>query len=317
MKVTNPTTAIMSEKAAQQLATYRQERNFNATEWVAEKATLINTYFNQYGLTHAVIGVSGGLDSAVVLAVLHEAQKQPNSNLHIIPLLLPALKSEGATHQEEATQKGEEVCAAFNQKPALFTGLTALINTITDELSTLTDEPVSEWTTGQAVSYVRTPILYSTASLLTDNNKPAVVIGTINLSEGGYLGYIGKAGDGMVDLQIVSDLYKSEMFAVAELLNVPDCTLNATPTGDMYDGRSDEEVFGASYDFVELFQHWIQDGRNPELLEDEQFKQAVHNLENMHKYNSHKYLNGSPAVHLDILPAQIPGGWNNTPWKAN
>lgn len=316
MKVYNDT-VVMTDSLIRMLDGYRAERGFNASEWVERKVALINAYFTQSGLSGAVVGVSGGIDSAVALSLVVKASQVEDSPIKkIVPILLPAFSYTGATRQNEATNRAESLCTRLGLEAVIFHQLTPMAEMMNAELENILGIRATPWAKGQLVAYTRTPILYSTCSILTDAGYPALVIGTTNLSEGGYLGYVGKAADGMVDLQVVSDLYKSEVYQVAELLEVPNLIMKATPTGDMFDGRDDETVFGASYDFVELYHLWLQNGSDPELLKDETFAAGAANLEKMHAYNGHKYLYGTPSVHLDILRADIPGGWNNKAWSA-
>src|SRR6202012_2459473 len=85
--------------------------------YLEAKTTLLNTYFAQSGLTSSVFGVSGGVDSAVVAALLAHASRTPGSPLtRLVPLLLP-MHAEGATHQTTATSRGAEVCAALGLAP--------------------------------------------------------------------------------------------------------------------------------------------------------------------------------------------------------
>ena len=88
----------------------------------------------------------------------------------------------------------------------------------------------------------------------------------------------------------------------------------------MYDGRTDEQVFGAPYDFVELYLLYIS--MNDEVKKKEiddkwceaatnQFNELKERIEALHSYNKHKYIAKSPAVHLDILESNVPGGWTN------
>lgn len=152
--------------------------------------------------------------------------------------------------------------------------------------------------------------------------KPGIVIGTTNRDEGAYLGYVGKWSDGMVDVQLISDLHKSEVYALARYLQMPDSTINAIPKGDMYDARPDTDVFGASYDFVELYLNYLDLPAHAQtaLLNSfdsdarGQFDRMSANLENLHAYNSHKYTGnqpGSPAYHINILPSAVKGGWSS------
>jgi len=316
VKVYNDTVTMTAE-LAQTLEQLRAVRAFDATEWIERKVVLINQYFAQNKLSGAVVGVSGGIDSAVALSLLVKASQQENSPIQkIVPLLLPALSYEGATNQDGAVQQATDLCQNLGLKPAIFTKLTSLSQVITSELEDILDIKSTDWAKGQLVAYTRTPVLYNTCSILTDAGYPALVVGTTNLSEGGYLGYVGKASDGMVDLQVISDLYKSEVYKVAALLEVPESVMKATPTGDMYDGREDETVFGASYDFVELFHLWLQARSVPlKLLRDAHFVTGAKNLQKLHDYNAHKYTYGTPSIHLDIMNATIPNGWNNQPWR--
>ena len=59
-----------------------------------------------------------------------------------------------------------------------------------------------------------------------------MVMGTGNHDEDGYLGYFCKAGDGVVDVQLIADLHKSEVFKVGALLGVPQSILSSPPSAD-------------------------------------------------------------------------------------
>lgn len=315
MKVYNEKTSN-TQTLANYLEDYRTKRNFQVNEWINSKVNLINAYFSQNKLSAAVIGVSGGIDSAVALSLVKKASMYPQSSIQkIIPLLLPSLNFEGATEQEKSIAQAQELCDSLNCEPVVFSELTHVSSIISNELEKILKLPATGWTKGQLVAYARTPIIYNTCSFLTEHGNPALVIGTTNLSEGGYLGYVGKASDGMVDLQIISDIYKSEVYQVAEKLNIPESIISAVPTGDMYDGRDDETVFGASYDSVELFHLWLQNGSPVEILDSKEFRQISDNLGKLHNYNKHKYTYATPSIHLDLMNSVIPGGWNNTPWR--
>jgi len=167
------------------------------------------------------------------------------------------------------------------------------------------------------VPVMRTPVLYYIANLFTQNGDPAIICGTTNKDEGAYLGYVGKASDGMVDVQLISDIHKSEVYAVAEELGVPRANIEVIPTGNMFDNRTDVEVFGASYDFVELYLDFISNTadkqekfiKSLDAVSLSIFSSMSKNLENLHKHNFHKYLAGSPAVHLDLYENNVPGKW--------
>ena len=149
---------------------------------------------------------------------------------------------------------------------------------------------------------MRTPALYGAAALLQSHGLRSVVVGTTNRDEGAYLGFFGKASDGMVDLQPISDLHKSEVRALARHLGVPEEVVLAVPSGDVHDGRVDEEMIGASYDEVELALRMRELALAPT---------SPPAIERKHAENRHKYVAGDPAVHLDVMPRGVPGGWHD------
>ena len=73
------------------------------------------------------------------------------------------------------------------------------------------------------------------------------------MDEDGYLYYFSKAGDGISDIQLIHDLHKSEVYTVARSLDLCDELVNAIPSADLWDGQTDEDEIGFSYDAVELW----------------------------------------------------------------
>ena len=309
----------LSEQLKEIQKEIRKKRNFNPKEYIEQKSNLLNEYMNKYGLKACVIAISGGIDSAVVLGIVKKASEQTNSPIKkIMPMLLPILKSTGVTNQNEATNRGKELCEKLDLKPYII-DLTSVNNEIRKSLEPVIEIKGEDWAIGQLGPYSRTPVLYYTTSLLNQEGFGAIICGTTNKDEGAYLGYVGKASDGMVDVQVISDIHKSEVYQVAHELGIPKSIIEAIPSGDMYDSRTDETVFGASYDFVELYLNYLnmEDSEKEKLISSldekskEQFDFYAKNLENLHKYNLHKYMAKSPAVHLDLYDSSVKGGWDS------
>ena len=309
----------LSEQLKEIQKEIRKKRNFNPKEYIEQKSNLLNEYMNKYGLKACVIAISGGIDSAVVLGIVKKASEQTNSPIKkIVPMLLPILKSTGVTNQNEATNRGKELCEKLDLKPYII-DLTSVNNEIRKSLEPVIEIKGEDWAIGQLGPYSRTPVLYYTTSLLNQEGFGAIICGTTNKDEGAYLGYVGKASDGMVDVQVISDIHKSEVYQVARELGIPKSIIEAIPSGDMYDSRTDETVFGASYDFVELYLNYLnmEDSEKEKLISSldekskEQFDFYAKNLENLHKYNLHKYMAKSPAVHLDLYDSSVKGGWDS------
>lgn len=311
-------TTVITPALTSSLNIVRRYRGFDVEQYVTLKAKLLNNYMKRSGLKTAVVALSGGVDSAVVFALCDYASRL-ESAFNVFPVTLPALSSSGVTNQSETVRKAVDLGASFGYEVAVISvGEAAQV--IEDTVSNFFDVPVSNWAIGQLVPYTRTPFLYFLTSRFTDIGENAIIVGTTNRDEGAYLGYVGKASDGMVDVQLISDLHKSEVYKVGEYLNVTKDILHAVPAGDMYDGRADVEVFGAPYDYVEYL---INELSVPDVIKHQTLKpfheelergdfttgQYHINLMNLHKYNAHKYNIGSPAVHLDILPSGVKGGW--------
>lgn len=307
----------ISNQLKQILEDVRIKRNFNPRTYIDEKANLLNAYMRKSKLKACVIAISGGIDSAAVLGIVKKASMMSNSPIEkIVPMLLPISKSIGVTNQEDATLRGKELCESLDLKPYVV-DLSLVNNEIRNSLEPVLEITGEAWAIGQLGPYSRTPILYYTTSLLNQAGFGAIICGTTNKDEGAYLGYVGKASDGLVDVQIISDIHKSEVYKVAKELGIPSSIIDVTPSGDMYDKRTDETVFGASYDFVELYLNYLNMENKQEFIEslDEeskaQFEFYGKNLENLHRYNSHKYISKSPAVHLDLYDSSVKGGWDN------
>jgi NAD+ synthetase len=295
----------------------RIKRNFDPKVYVEAKGIVLNDYLRKFNLKSCVVAVSGGIDSAVVLGIVKSASLMKDSPIKkIIAVCLPVFNSNGVINQNVAKIRGEEVSRHFGIDPKTIdlSATHALLKSVVDSALELNGE---DWANGQLVPYLRTPTLYYITSLLSQSNIPGVICGTTNKDEGAYLGYFGKASDGMVDLQLISDIHKSEVFQLGAYLGVPESIMKAKPTGDMYDGRSDVEVFGTSYDFVELYLKYLEKSSEAQLEFKKilskkslaQFQELGERLENMHQYNKHKYLAASPAVHLDLYQTLIPDGW--------
>ena len=309
---------IFPKELSEILADLRNRRGFNAQTCTLAKCMRINAYFATHGLCSAVVGVSGGIDSAVALGLLVRASKQPGSPIkHIVPVLMPVHNERAASNQTGATIRGEKLVESYGLDPICYdlTGAHCVLRGVVDAANTTRG---SAWASGQLASYIRTPALYYTTSLLTDAGKPGIVCGTTNRDEGAYLGFVGKASDAVVDVQVISDLHKSEVYALANELDVTQSIIDAVPTGDMFDGRVDEEVFGAPYDFVELYllmRSMCTEVEYEQMIQNlsgtarRVFGEYAKNIEALHTHNKHKYLGGWPGVHLDVMDRGVPGGW--------
>lgn len=300
------------------LAGLRARRGFDAGRCVQAKVALLLRYFRRSALTTAVVGVSGGVDSAVVLGLLVRAARAEDSPVaRVVAVLAPYGDiPQGVSNQAIATERGRSVARAFGAE-CIEVDLSRIHAVAKAVIDAATGVVGGAWADGQLVSNLRTPALYQVVTLLTQAGSPGVLVGTTTRDEGSYIGYFGKASDGLCDIQLISDLHKCEVYALADELGVPSDVIAAAPTGDIWDGRTDRELIGVPFAAVELYTQLLC------LAEDEralrtagwgaearaEFAGWAARIEQLHRENAHKYHGSSPAAHFDVYARAVPGGW--------
>lgn len=291
-------------------------RQFDADGYLLHKLPLINQFFVENNLDACVIGISGGVDSALCLKLLAQAAHRNRSPIKKIMALIMPIHCSGTSGQDQATARALELVKQTDCDYQI-QDLTSVADVYVKLFEQNSNIKANPWSIGQLASIVRTPCLYFHAALLQQQGYASIVCGTTNRDEGAYLGFYGKASDAMVDLQPVADLHKSEVYQLATILNVPESILQSAPRGDVWDNKTDEEMIGAPYWFVELYLIM----KEYQLLNDfilsnfldknalELFQQYASAIEKQHQKNTHKYQVGVPSHFIDILPRSVPGGW--------
>ena len=296
-------------------------RSFNPGKYINQKTITIDSFFYDQKLDSCVIGVSGGIDSAVTLGLLKYAASTGGSYggtiKHILPLIMP-IEGDGTSGQYEATQLAIKQCEALRLEYKVV-NLTAAYEEYLIASQPVKPEPGDpnprqSWANGQLASILRTPCSYYHAALLQTQGFKSIVVGTTNRDEGSYIGFYGKASDGMVDLQPIADIHKSEVYAIAKGLGVIPEIIGRAPRGDVWDNKTDEEMIGVPYWFLEMYllvQEFQLENLVCELEETD--LTAYRNYENqimgLHFANRHKYQVGQPSHFIDVMTRKVPGGW--------
>lgn len=276
--------------------------NLNISFYLNTKIALLEDYFQQFAINGVVIGMSGGIDSAVVAGIL----KRCPSLRRVIAVAAP-ISSTGATNQETAADRAIRQATDFQMEiwKLDLTPVQFCYEGIMRCSPSCAEGEKRIWADGQILSIARTPLFYGVAAHLQAEGYRTLVSGTTNRSEGSYLGFYGKGSDGMNDIQPISDLWKSQVIVLAEALGVLPEIIAEKPRGDVWDSRCDEEMIGATYPQIESYlEAKCQKLARPDML-------GAQTIEALHQINRHKYLVGSPAIHFDVLERHVPGGWSH------
>lgn len=186
------------------------------------------------GAEGGVFGLSGGIDSTVVAALMKRAF--PEASLGI---LLPA---ESLPADREDALKVAEIL----ELPTLTIDLSATLAQFHEEMEKC-GLPRDRMATSNAKARLRMTALHYAATL-----RHSLVVGTGNRAEL-YVGYFTKYGDGGVDLLPLACLVKSQVKEVARYLGLPDELVERTPSAGLYPGQTDEKELGFSYDQLDRY----------------------------------------------------------------
>ena len=316
---------------------YRKQCLFDPAEWVRLKCILFDKYLETHGISGVVVSVSGGIDSAVTLLLMKKTMELPNSHLkRIVALNQPIHSSQWALDRatelcdkfgipltiidqsqihNDLTTIFEKTMRTFGYEIPKFDMSGADITATYMNGKNISGRDISgnSFSKGQLRSYLRTPANYYAAQLLKEQGFPAIVMGTGNLDEDGYLAYFCKYGDGAVDVQLISDLHKYQVLQVGVVLNVPESILTAAPSADLWDGQTDEDEMGFPYEFVEYYVGYHSKACLPEQMAilnklSEESRAEFLKFETLctsiHKRNAHK-LKG--VVNIDcVFEANLP-----------
>jgi NAD+ synthase len=199
----------------------------------------LKNYQIQAKMQGFVVGVSGGIDSAVTSA-LAARTGQPLLCIEM-PIHQPSDQVSRAWEHIELLQK------KYNNVQAVGVNLTPLFDQFLAMLPKPTNQDSSERALVNTRARLRMTTLYYFAQL---HNR--LVVGTGNKVEDFGVGFYTKYGDGGVDISPIADLLKTEVYALGRELNVPQSILEAKPTDGLWgDDRSDEDQLGASYPELE------------------------------------------------------------------
>ena len=232
----------------------------------------LKDYYYMYAIKAFVVGVSGGIDSAVVSTLCAKTglptyiltmplnSSVKNTELSDAHALALKEKYDNVTHYNiDLSQPYHKLISTIGLKTAP-SGFTTNQTLITDNHANANTK-----------SRMRMVTLYQIAGVVK-----GIVVGTGNKVEDYGVGFYTKYGDGGVDIAPIADLYKTEVWLLGEYLEVDERICEAPPTDGLWDdSRTDEEQLGASYEQLE---EAMETGGGPGLAVLEKF-----NTQNKHK----------------------------------
>ncbi|MFB6169543.1 MAG: NAD+ synthase [Haloarculaceae archaeon] len=178
-----------------------------------------------------VLGVSGGLDSAVAARLLADALGPDR----VTGLVMPGAPSD-PEHMADARWLCRDLELRWREHS---------IEPLVDSVEAVTPAEAGRTTTGNVRARARKLLEYRAA-----NREGRLVVGADNRSEY-QLGYFTKYGDGACDFRVLSPLYKLEVYDLAEHLGVDGRFVEKTPTAGLWEGQTDAGELGAPYEVVD------------------------------------------------------------------
>lgn len=197
----------------------------------------LNDYCENSKVLGFVIGISGGIDSAVTSTLCAQTGKKT------ILVNLPIKQNE--SEYNRALEHIENLKSRFSNVQSVEVNLTETFEILSNHL------PIEAKSNSLAMANTRSRLRMTTLYAIAQGNN-CLVAGTGNKIEDFGIGFYTKYGDGGVDISPIADLLKTEVFQLGKELKVIESIQNAAPTDGLWgDQRTDEDQIGATYPELE------------------------------------------------------------------
>ncbi|WP_439152790.1 NAD(+) synthase [Winogradskyella sp.] len=212
----------------------------------------LKDYATNAGINGFVIGISGGIDSAVTSTLCAK------TGLELLCIEMPIHQAD--SHVSRAQEHIAQLKKRFPNVRDTRVDLTPVFEEFKTEVSLDAKQAIVDMALANTRARLRMTTLYYHAGLLG-----LLVAGTGNKVEDFGVGFYTKYGDGGVDLSPIADLLKSEVYEIGANLDVPESIMKAAPSDGLFgDARSDEDQIGATYPELEWAMKMKDEGKTEE-----------------------------------------------------
>jgi NAD+ synthase len=231
-----------------------------------------------------VVGVSGGIDSAVTSSLC------AMTGLRTLCVEMPI--HQAASQVTRAQEHIAQLKSRFANVTDVRVDLTPVFEEFKKQAPQTQRDSFLDLSLANTRARLRMTTLYYFAGI-----HRYLVAGTGNKVEDFGVGFYTKYGDGGVDLSPIADLLKSEVYSIGRFVEVQDAILKAAPTDGLFgDSRTDEDQIGASYDELEWAMKMQHEKKSPKDFEGRQ-KEVFEIYIRLNKANQHK-MNPIPVCEI-------------------
>ena len=256
---------------------------FNAENVSSQIVNWLKDYAENAKVNGFVIGISGGVDSAVTSTLC------ALTGLKVLCVEMPI-------HQAPShVARGREHIMQLKNRFENVSSVEADLTSTFDIFKSTMPSDADDWKVNLALANSRARLRMTTLYYLAGLNG-FLVVGTGNKVEDFGVGFYTKYGDGGVDLSPIADLLKTEVFVLGQYLKIPESIQKAQPTDGLFgDDRTDEQQLGASY--VEL--EWAMNEADKNSNEND------FSGRNLEVFRIYKKLNAANAHKMNSIPVCI------------
>lgn len=232
----------------------------------------LDSYLIDSGNEGFIIGISGGIDSAVTSTLCAMTGRK------VILLSMPIRQNE--EHYQRSMNHIKDLSNRFSNVSYYDIDLTQTFNQLEKDLPE--DTSANELSMANTRARLRMTTLYAVGQA-----NRCLVAGTGNKVEDFGVGFYTKYGDGGVDISPIADLMKTQVWAIGRAIGVIQEIIDAKPSDGLWkDDRSDEDQLGASYPELE----WAMEFSGDESMLNDRQKKVLEIYRNFHRVNKHKMI---------------------------